>query len=295
MNKVILTGATGLIGKDVISPLLAKNFKIYALTIEKNNSDCGINWIYCDIFDYKNVQKVFRDIKPTYLLHLAWITTGDYLTSNTNYKLVDASLVLLKEFQANGGLRAIFAGTCFEYKFTNTPIKETNELNPLSIYAQCKNELRKKAELFSKDHNISFGWGRIFYVYGNGENSQRLTANLINNLSQNKEVIINNGSLIKDYMYTKDIASAFVDFLISNVVGCVNISSGNGVSIKDYSMEFAKKLNKEKYLIIKQEPTDQPSIIIGDNTRLTKEIGYKIKYNLDIAINEILGGINAQV
>ena len=49
-----------------------------------------------------------------------------------------------------------------------------------------------------------------------------------------------------------------------------------------------KKLGKENYLNIKYENSTQSLKIIGDNARLTKELGFKFKYNHTQAVAEIL-------
>ena len=287
-KKVLLTGVTGLIGKEIIEPLKNLGYKISALTIDENNPDNGVNWIKCNLFDEESVKKAFETVKPTHLMNFAWATTGDYLSSDINLEFLKAGINLLKYFKQNGGKRAVYVGTCFEYKFKDEPLKEYDTVNPQTLYATSKNALREIAESFCKTNQISFGYGRIFYVYGHGENEKRLTAHLIKTLQEDKEVTINCGRLIKDYMYTKDIAGGFAAFLDSNVEGIVNMATGKGISLRDYSTYIAKKLGKEKYLIIKEEDTNQPEIIVGDNTRLTKEVGYKIKYTFEQAIDEIL-------
>lgn len=287
-KKVLLTGVTGLIGKEIIKPLQQMGYKISALTIDDVNPDNGVNWIKCNLFDDSSVKNAIEQVKPTHLLNFAWATTGDYLVSDINFEFVKAGLNLLKHFKANGGKRAIYVGTCFEYQFKNELLKESDPVNPQTLYAKCKNALHEMAEEFCKLNEISFGYGRIFYVYGHGENEKRLTAHLIKTLSENKEVIINTGSLVKDYMYTKDIAGAFAKFLDSEVTGTVNMCTGKGISLKDYSTYIAKKLGKEEYLTIKEEATNQPPLIVGDNTRLTHEVGYKIRYSFEEAIEEIL-------
>lgn len=288
-KKVILTGATGLIGKEAIEPLLNSGFEIYALTIEKIPlHSTQINWIQCNLLDESVIKKTFEEIKPDYLLHFAWVASGDYLTSDINYQLRDASLNILKVFQENGGKRAVFAGTCFEYEFKNEPLKETDKLNPQTVYAKCKNELREKAQKFCEENEISFGWGRIFYVYGHGENEKRLTSHLINSLRQDKEVIITAGKLVRDYIYTKDIAGAFVKFLDTNVEGCVNICTNKPISIEEYARTIAKKLGKENLLVFRDESQGQPAFIVGDNSRLKNEVGYKLQYSLNEALDKII-------
>ena len=287
-KRVILTGPSGLIGKEAIAPLKEAGFDIYALTIDKNNPANGAHYIPCNLFDAQNLAKVFEEIKPQYLLNFAWATTEDYLTSNINFDFLAAGLNLMKYFHKNGGKRAVFAGTCLEYAFKDTLLKETDALDPKTVYAKCKHSLNELASLYAAQNNISFGWGRIFYVYGRGEHEKRLTAHIINSLRAGKEVEIKHSGLSKDYMYTKDIAAAFVKFLDGGVTGGVNICTGRAVTLADYARAIAKKLNKENLLILKDLPSSQPALIAGDNTRLKNEVGFTPRYSLEAGLEEIL-------
>lgn len=288
-KKVLVTGATGLIGKELIAPLKEHGFYIYALTIDKNTPNNGVTWIPCNIFSHEEVQKICSEIKAEYLLHMAWCTTGDYLISNTNYNFLSASINLLNSFVQNGGKRIVFTGTCFEYKFGNKPLKENTPLDTTkTTYTFCKDILHKTAEFYCLQNKISFAYGRIFYVYGKQENKARLTGMIIDKLLHNEKVIIKSGNLQKDYMYTKDIAGALVALLDSDVTGDINICTGKAIFIHDFATHIARIIGKENLLVFKNEPSNQPSIIVGDNKRLTQEVGYKIKYKLDKAIEEIL-------
>src|SRR5574344_472607 len=195
-KKVLLTGVTGLVRKEVIQTLKDMGYEISALTIDENNPDNGVNWIRCNLFDESSVKEAFEKVKPEYLLNFAWETTGDYLSSNINFEFVKAGLNLLKYFKQNGGKRAVFVGTCFEFKFKDEKLKEYDEVNPQTVYAKCKNALHNLAEAFCEQNEISFGYGRIFYVYGHKENEKRLTAHIIKTLSDNGVVTINCGSLV---------------------------------------------------------------------------------------------------
>jgi len=288
-KKVLVTGATGLIGKELAQPLFDAGFEVYAITIDEKNPDNGIHWIKGNLFEENSIKSIMEDIKPEYLLNMAWCTVGDYLKSDLNYKFLTAGINLLKYFKDNGGKRVVFAGTCFEYKFKDEPLKETDELDPnKTVYTFCKNKLHEIAEYFCKMHNISFGYGRIFYVYGIGEDKTRLTGMIIDKLSHNEEVVIKSGNLYKDYMYSKDIAGAFVALLDSNVEGSVNVCTGKAVSIHDYALEIGKQMGKENLIVFKDEPSNQPPIIVGDNSRLINEVKYKFHYDLNSSLAEIL-------
>ncbi|MDR2584214.1 MAG: NAD(P)-dependent oxidoreductase [Fibromonadaceae bacterium] len=265
MNSVLLTGSGGLIGKEAILPLQEMGFNVFAPTKSEMN-----------ILDLNSVRKFMEKQKPEYLLHFAWFTGENYLNDEINISLKDYSLELLKIFAENGGKRAVFAGTCFETWGAET------------LYAKCKNELREQAMDFCSHNEIFFGWGRIYYVFGHGERETRLLPYIANSLKNEQKAVIKGGSLLRDYMYSKDIATAFVKFLASKAEDIVDICSGEAVSIASITSMIANKLKKEHLLEFAENTAGQPSVIVGDKTRLTLEVGFVPKYSLEQAINCIL-------
>ena len=73
MKKVLLTGSTGLIGKEAVSFLQEKKFDVINLT-SKN----------FDLTNLGQIESVIKYNKADYLLHFAWITGGDYLSNSVN-------------------------------------------------------------------------------------------------------------------------------------------------------------------------------------------------------------------
>lgn len=294
-KRVLVTGATGLIGKELIKPLQDQGYDVYAITKRGVYENKNIHWFCVDLFDENSIKLIMRDIRPKYLLNMAWCTTGDYLQSDLNYNFLNSGINLLRYFYENDGKRAVFAGTCFEYKFKNVPLKETDDLDVnKTTYTFCKNKLREMSEYFCDKHNINFGWGRIFYVYGHNEDKSRLTGMVIDKLSKNEKVVIKSGYLQKDYMYSKDIANAFTCFLSSDVNGIVNICSGCAIYIRDYVMQIARIMGKENLIVFNDEPSNQPKIIVGDNSRLIKNVGYVPKYDFFKSIKQLVIASNIQ-
>ncbi len=290
-KRVLVTGARGLIGKETIEPLREVGYDVFALTSKPDF--CGteqVNRVNADIFSKREMQEVIEKIRPSHLLHFAWKTSDDYLVSEINKTYLEASLNLLELFARNGGKRAVFAGTCGEYKVKDTPLTEDDDLEPLTLYAECKNRLREKASAFCLDNDISFAWGRIFYVYGHKEAPSRLTAYILDSLLNARKVLIKAPYLVRDYMYTKDIAGAFSALLDSEVEGAVNICTGQGIAIKDFAREFAIQVGREDLLEMQNNLPSQPSVIVGDNSRLLNDVGYKLKYSLEQAVKNIIKG-----
>ena len=285
-KKVLITGATGLIGKEALSFLKNDGFEIYATTME-TMSDNSVNWSVCNLFDENSVTKLFKDIKPEYLLNFAWITGGDYLTNEKNLLFKDAGFKMLKLFKENGGKRAVYAGTCFEYEITPEIITEETKISPKTLYAQCKNELNQLCTKYAKENDLSFGWGRIFYVFGHNENPTRITAQILNCMKENKIFELGAPNNYLDYMYSKDIANAFVHLLKSNYNGNVNICTGKGILLKDYALLIQKLCGKEN--LIKYDNNIKPNVSCVGNPKLLNEIiGFTPKYTTESALKKIV-------
>ncbi len=295
-KRIIVTGLGGLIGSELPTFLHDHGFEIYALTTRKQLPLKNVTVLHCeDLFNTKSIEQHFATVKPAYLLNLAWTASKDYLTANINYKFVKLGIDLLECFKQNGGQKALYAGTAFEYALNKHPLSEHDPLDVNKFaYTFCKHTLHTIAHDFCTRNNIEFSYARIFYVYGKKESEERLTASLIHALMHNKEFRIKNGKLYKDYMYTKDIAAALVAVLQRSVQGPVNICTGHAITIEEFTRTLARKLNKEHLLVFEDQKSNQPSIIVGDNTRLTQEVGYKIQYDLSSALDDMLCDIQTQ-
>ena len=120
MKRVLLTGASGFIGRQAIPALIKRGYEVHCIgrsgkpdSIANENN---VIWHQGNLLQKNDISDLIHAISPTDLLHLAWdVTPGSYLESIYNFDWVVSSLHLLKEFAASGGTRAVCAGTCFEY------------------------------------------------------------------------------------------------------------------------------------------------------------------------------------
>lgn len=288
-NRVLVTGATGLIGRELLMPLLRAGFDVHAVSRYASCATVGCTWHQGSLFDESFVKRLVKEVRPSHLLNLAWCTTGDYLTSNLNLGFLEAGKCLSRCFAENGGRRAVYAGTCFEYKFGDLPLREDGKLDvEKTLYTKCKDLLRRYAEQMFLSSGVSFAYGRIFYVYGCGESNMRLAGMVVDRLSRGVPVVIKAGSLRKDYVYTKDIAEAFVALLRSTVDGPVNICTAQAVRIRDFVMTIAMRMERPDLVSFADDCADQPPIIVGDNGRLVREVGYQPHWTLDAAVDEMV-------
>ncbi len=274
MKKVIVTGINGLIGQYITEPLKDLGFEVYGIGTKyiKTNK---FNYIKIDINNISKLRKIFNQIEPQYLIHLAWDIED--LNSNNHFKLLSSSISMLDCFKECGGKKAVYIGTCFEYKYKRIPLKENDKLNPTTIYAKCKNYLREISELYCDKNNIDFCWARIFYTYGKNENNKRLFPQIINGLKNNQKVSINHSHLKRDYIFAGDVAKAISLVLNSKFKGIINICSGKSISLENIAITIAKKLNKLELLDLKKLETKEPDSIVGDNSILLNNFNFNYR------------------
>src|SRR6185295_1297766 len=83
-------------------------------------------------------------IEADAVVHMAWYAVpGKYLPALENHDCLAASRRLLSKIKG----RAVFAGTCFEFEPTEQPLREDSPTKPATLYAECKDALRREVEL----------------------------------------------------------------------------------------------------------------------------------------------------
>src|SRR5262249_26712895 len=142
MNRLLITGATGFLGVPCVLRA-STEFEVHALARQRRTLAPRVFSHSCDLFDTDRVTALLAAVRPTHLLHLAWIATpGVYWTSPENHRWVEASKHLLATFAECGGHRAVVAGTCAEYDWSGNGVCRERETptQPGTLYGQCKNE-----------------------------------------------------------------------------------------------------------------------------------------------------------
>ena len=290
-KRVLVTGAAGFVGKHCLPLLLDKGFEVHAadVVIPENNLH-DVCWHNADLLDVQKTDELIESIRPTHLLHFAWYAKpGEYWNSVENIRWVEGSLRLLRAFHRTGGRRVVMAGTCAEYDWKYGYCSEdVTPLAPSTLYGACKNATQHVLKEYSKVTGLSSAWGRIFFLYGPFENPGRLVPSVILNLLSNKEAPCSHGGQIRDFLYVKDVAAAFVALLASDVRGPVNIASEKPVALKGIILSIADLLDRKDLIRLGALPQkeNEPPILLGDTKRLSEELMWHPQYDLERGIRE---------
>ncbi|MHB1231525.1 MAG: NAD-dependent epimerase/dehydratase family protein [Burkholderiales bacterium] len=289
MKRVLLTGATGFIGRHTLPLLIEGGYEVHATTHALPGSEQNAaHWHQVDLMNPAAVADLLGTIKPSHLLHFAWYAEpGKYWTSEQNFHWVQASMHLLEVFGKNGGERVVMAGTCAEYDWSDGRcIESQTPIRPTSIYGACKAALQHLLQAYGQQFAMSTAWGRIFHLYGPHEHRARLVPSVILPLLSGQTAPCSSGEQQRDFLHVRDVASAFVALLDSDVMGPVNIGSGQPVAVKGVAERIAAYLGRPELVSLgaMQSRPDEPPLLVADVSRLTNEVKWAPFYNLDAGL-----------
>jgi nucleoside-diphosphate-sugar epimerase len=293
VKKVLLTGATGLIGSQSISFLLNRGFEVHAISSNEVCQDFDVIWHQQNLMDFDSTSELLGKIQPTHMLHFAWtVSPGQFWSSLDNLAWVEASLNLVRSFASVGGKRFVVAGTCAEYDW-NEPVFDEREsrLLPATLYGASKRGLYLILEAFANTLSLSFAWGYIFHIYGPKEHPNRFLPSIIRALLQKKLVPCSHGQQIRDFLHTVDVADAFVSLLESQVTGGVNIGSGAPMTLEQIARMAADRLKGQELLQFGALPVskNEPLRLVPNTKRLNEEVEWRPKKNIDQGLEEVIG------
>lgn len=238
--KVAITGATGFVGRHVLLELMQCDVDIVIITrdarkigeVHKSKFNNPIQILEADIYaelDYYKMKCV-----PDVLIHLAWEGLPNYKSLHHFETELPKQYNFIKSM-VDAGLKSIFvSGTCFEYGMQSGALSANTKTDPTNPYGYAKDCLRKQLEFLKQVKPFNLIWGRLFYMYGEGQASSSLYPQLKQAILRGDEVFnMSGGEQIRDYLPVAAVAKRIVSFSLSEKdVGCVNISSGSPVSVR---------------------------------------------------------------
>jgi len=243
VRRVLVTGARGFLGGHVLPMLVpAGALETHATTSrESSTGPLGVGWHHIDLLDSGVVTDFIRRVRPSHLLHLAWVTTpGQFWASDYNARWLAASEALLRTFAESGGERVVVAGSCAEYDWASTGgvcDEARTPVKPKTPYGQAKNSLRLRLQELAEQSSFSWAWGRIFWLYGPGEPSERLVPSVARAVLEGRPALCTSGTQRRDFIYVEDAAQILVDLLNTPLAtGAFNVGSGVATAVGDLAL-----------------------------------------------------------
>jgi nucleoside-diphosphate-sugar epimerase len=302
-KRVLVSGASGFIGRWSVPALLGLGYEVHAVLSGNANRDISAELLgatphFADLLSASDVDALMSEVRPSHLLHFAWIATpGLYWNSAENFRWVAASEHLLRAFRAQGGSRVVMAGSCAEYDWSRVEIcdERTSALAnesaaSMSPYAECKIALQRTLADFGRRENLSTAWGRIFYQFGPHEHPNRLVPSVICNLLLNREAPCSHGGQIRSFLHVADVGAAFAAVLDSGLEGPVNVGSDERIALADLLERIGRQIGRPDLLRLgaRPAPPQEPSLLVPEIRRLRDEARWRPRFSLNEGLSDTI-------
>jgi nucleoside-diphosphate-sugar epimerase len=286
---VLVTGATGFVGSQVVRQLLASDVDVAALVRPGSErrrlagvSD-QIRILEADLKDSAAVAAQLARCRPEACIHAAWYAEpGKYLVAPENLDSLRSSLALLEELARVGCGHVVGVGTCFEYEMASAPLKEDSPTRPTTLYAAAKLAFSVVAGQRLAQLGIGMAWARLFYIYGPYEDERRLVPAAIKALTAGREFATTSGEQVRDYLHIADVASGLCALSRNKLDGAFNVCSGEPVTIAGLMQTLGELLGRPELIRLGAFPNREwdPMYVCGDNHRLRTQARWSPRYML---------------
>ena len=295
-KKVVITGGTGLIGRQLTKILRNLNAKITVVSLDKYSIEKGVKYIIGDLSDFSFCKSVTKN--QDFAFHLAGIKASVKTTiekpASFYVPLVMMNTNFLEACRINKIKKLVYTSSIGAYSKASI-FKEKNfnyKKEPMDFYPGWA---KRMAELqiiaYKKQFKINnFYIVRPANVYGPGDNFDKKNAMVIPSLmskilSKKRPVEVwGDGSPIRDFAYSGDIAEGILRTMVygTGKYDFLNLGSGEGVSIKKL-IETMNKITPFHYFF-KSKSNQGFSKRVLDISAAKKIIKYRPNTSLELGL-----------
>lgn len=263
-KSVLVTGASGFVGSHLVRRLINEGYQTNVLLRAESDP-----WRIADVLpklkvhnvdltDKEGLVKLVEDVRPNFIFHLATASVyggkslpdRDVMTINWGgfVNLVEAAKNLEYSLFVN-------TGSSSEYGPKKEAMKEGDACQPSNMYGITKLAATLYGQAVAVTHNKPIVTLRLFSPFGSYDDARRFMSIAIDKGIKGEELILDNPSAVRDFIYIDDIVDAYLQCInkAEALRGQVlNIGSGKEIGIS----ALCEKLKKIGGFtsVVRQEP-----------------------------------------
>ena len=297
-KNILVTGGSGMIGRQLVSILLAEGASVHVADLNKPiNMSEKIIYHNVDLKDFNNCKEVCRNMdfifnlvgikcSPQVCLERPAEIMGPMMQFNTN--MLEAAMIANVEWY-------LYTSTVGVYE----PAEELFE-DDVWKTQPSRNDwyggwAKRMGELQCQAYEKQYGRGRCSIVrpanvYGPYDNFDPENAMVIPSLIRKgyeNDVleVWGDGSPIRDFIHCRDVANGMVHLVKNNTTVPVNLGSGSGITIKQIAEIVSKRFDKDIVWLADKPMGDKRRVF---NVDRAKDLGFNATVSLEDGINETI-------
>ena len=277
MNKVLVIGASGLLGRSLVEYFVSNNFQVGALSRNCDNQNDKFNNYSVDVLNYEHLEFVVAQYDVV-VNCIGQITNPIHKCVSLNTKGVKNIIDAVKK----NGNYLIHLSTVSVYG-SSSAVTEESPVNPESVYGS----LKYFAEYQISQNLTNYAVLRISNLYGKGQVKGILGYVLRSFRNNEKALFFNNdGSLKRYYLHIDDLSSIVKLIIDKRVKGTYNVIGGDFLTIKQLVALCEKALD---YFFDVQYEVKRPieNIDRVDNSKLKIQVDCFLQHNIEEYLQEL--------
>ena len=292
IENILITGAAGFIGRQLVEKLLKENINVFQfddlsqkplvdphdeLVIEK------VQNITSDYLNDKNISKVIHLAAKKNVKDSFYNLDNSVENFEMTFKLLNAC--------SNSQVKNVFlASTCEIFGFQEKKLNEQAAFNPHSPYAVSKvaNEYISNVYMML-EKSLRITSLNFFNTYGPTEGTDAVIPNFISKAVGNEKIIIEgDGNQGRDFTYIDDTIDLITKIILSKkYFRSLNIGSGNDTNINKIIEILGNYFKNLNYKHVRGRP-NEVNTFIADNTLIKKEFGFTAKVSIEDGIKKVI-------
>lgn len=263
MKSILVTGASGYIGRHVVEQLLKDGCRVLVSDIDLSGYSEEVIKITEPIFSEDKA--IFEKMgRPDACLHLAW-KDGFMHNSHEHINNLSSHYRFITNMLAGGLKQIAVMGTMHEIGYWEGEVNENTPANPMSNYGIAKNALRQATRELCREYGAKYQWLRAYYITGDDMKNHSIFAKIMEKeMHGEKEFPFNSGKNKYDFIDIHELALQIAASIEQDeITGVINCCSGHPVSLGEKVEKFLKQNNysiKLKYGAFPDREYDSPAI-----------------------------------
>lgn len=272
--RVLVTGATGFVGRRLIQRLLDLGLEVYALVRPRADKSYNlpplVKTVEADITDFASVKRALRATEPDVIFHLAAQSFVPYSFEDPAYTFdvnITGSVNILeavRQLEIDPVLH--FAGSSEEYgiqyvsekhyervrellpyaqppvRMPEIPIDETNPLRPASPYAVSKVAVDMMWSMYRTWYGLKTLVTRAFNHEGRGRGPMFVTSQIVSQLRKSTTLVLGNIASFRDWSHVEDTVSAYIFLALNKHTGVYVVGSARTNSVLTFATLVSSKI-----------------------------------------------------